>query len=240
MRSVVAAVLVPLLVIFLLGPYTFLPSLLEYAVARDLQARLGAEKQPAVELKSDPPLKMLAGEFSGGRIVMKNTALGGVEAKRARIELDPFDINVWATMKRGHVVDREPPSGALRVEVPETEVSRLALAKSEIPVTGVDVQEDEVVVRSEVSVLGARFPVSIEGNPGLRDGMLVFEPQSLTAAGTQVPDDLADRLLAGTYFEYPLDRLPYQTRITGVEVGGGRIVLSGRVPNIPLAAYPGG
>ena len=240
MRSVVAAVLVPLLVIFLIGPYTFLPSLLEYAVARDLQARLGAEKQPAVELNSDPPLRMLAGEFSGGRIVMKNTALGVVEAKRARIELDPFDINVWATMKGGHVVDREPLSGALRVEVPETEISRLARAKFEIPVTGVEVQEDEVVVGSEASVLGARFPVSIEGNPGLRDGMLVFEPQGLTAAGAQVPDDLADRLLAGTYFEYPLDRLPYQTRITGVGVEDGRVVLSGRVPNIPLAAYPGG
>jgi len=240
MRSVVAAALVPLLVIFLIGPYTFLPSLLEYAVARDLQARLGAEKQPDVELKSDPPLRMLAGEFSGGRIVMKNTALGSVEAERVRIDLDSFDINVWATMKSGHVVDREPLSGALRVEVPETEVSRLAKAKSEIPVTGVDVQEDEVVVRSEVSVLGARFPVSVEGYPGLRNGMLIFEPQGLTAAGGRVPDDLAEGLIAGTYFEYPLDRLPYQTRITGVEVEGGRLVLSGRVPSIPLAAYPGG
>jgi hypothetical protein len=54
MRSVVAAVLVPVLVVFLVGPYTFLPSLLEYAIARDVKARLGVEKQPAVELKSDP------------------------------------------------------------------------------------------------------------------------------------------------------------------------------------------
>jgi hypothetical protein len=183
---------------------------------------------------------MLAGEFSGGRIFMKNTDLGSVEAKRMRIDLDPFEINVWDSVRRGHVVDREPLSGALRVEVPETEVSRLAKAKSQIPIKGVDVQEDGVVVRSEVSALGARFPVSVEGNPGLRDGELIFEPQGLTAAGTQVPDDLVDRLLAGTYFEYPLDRLPYQTRITGLEVEGGRIILSGRVPSIPLAAYPGG
>jgi hypothetical protein len=41
MRSVVAAVLVPVLVVFLIGPYTFLPSLLEYALARDVKARLG-------------------------------------------------------------------------------------------------------------------------------------------------------------------------------------------------------
>ena len=91
MRSVVAGVLLPVLVVVLIGPYTFLPSLLEYAVARDVKARLGIEKQPYVELKSDPPLRMLAGEFSGGRIVMKNTDLGNVTATRARIDLDPFD-----------------------------------------------------------------------------------------------------------------------------------------------------
>jgi hypothetical protein len=239
-RSVVAAVLVPVLVVFLIGPYTFLPSLLEYAVARDVKARLGVEKQPDVELKSDPPIRMLAGEFSGGRIVMKNTDLGNVTATMARIDLDPFDIDVWATIRKGHVVDRDPLSGDLRVDVPEREVSRLAKAGSEIPVQDVDVQRDGVVVRSEVSALGARFPVSIEGEPGLRDGELIFEPQGLTAAGVKVSDELADRLLAGTPFEYPLDRLPYQSRITDVEAEDGRIILSGRVPSIPLGAYPGG
>src|SRR5215203_7162732 len=165
MRSVIPAVLFPVLVVFLIGPYTFLPSLLEYAVARDVQARLGAKRQPDVELKSEPPLRMLTGEFTGGRIVMKNVDLGNVTARRARIDLDPFDINVWATMKNGRVVDREPLSGTLRVAVPETEVSRLAKAGSEIPITGVDVQEGGMVVRSEVSALGAQFPVSVEGDP---------------------------------------------------------------------------
>jgi len=240
MRSVVAAVLVPVLVVFLIGPYTFLPSLLEYAVARDVKTRLGVEKQPDVELKSDPPLRMLAGEFSDGRIVMKNTDLGNVTATRARIDLDPFDINVWATIRKGHVVDRDPLSGDVRVDVPESEVSRLAKAGSEIPIQDLEVQKDGVIVRSEVSVLGTRFPVSIEGEPGLRDGELIFEPQGLTAAGVKVPDELADRLLAGTSFEYPLDRLPYQTTITSVETEEGRIILSGRVPSGTLGAYPGG
>ena len=240
MRSVVAAVLAPVLLVFLIGPYTFLPTLLEYAVARDVKARLGIEKQPDVELKSDPPLRMLAGEFSGGRVVMKNTDLGNVTATRVQIDLDPFDIDVWATMRKGRVVAREPLSGDIRVDVPESEVSRLAKAGSEIPIQDLDVQDEGVIVRSKVSVLGTRFPVSIEGEPGLRDGELIFEPQGLTAAGVKVPDELADRLLAGTSFEYSLDRLPYQTTITSVEAREGRIILSGRVPSVPLGAYPGG
>jgi hypothetical protein len=240
MRSVLAAVLVPVVVVFLIAPYTFLPSLLEYAVARDVQSRLGAERQPDVSLKSHPALEMLAGAFSGGHIVLKKTELGGVRAERARIDLDPFDINVWASMMSGRVVDRQPLSGEIRVEVPESEVLRLVKARSDVPVTGVDLNEEGAVVKSEASAFGAQFPVSVQGHLGLSDGSLVFEPQNLEAAGIPVPRELADKLLEGADFEYSLDRLPYQTRVTGVQTEGGQLVLNGRVPSIPLGVYPGG
>jgi hypothetical protein len=237
---VIAAVLVPVVVIFLIGPYTFLPSLIEYAVATDVQNRLGIEKQPEVRLKSDPPLAMLKGEFSGGHIAMRNVDLGGVRAEKASIDLDPFDIDVWDTMKSGRVVDREPLSGALEIEVSEDEISRLAQKASGMPVASVKVQRDGVLIGSEASALGTQFPVSVEGDLAVEDGDLVFEPASLEAAGVPVPDELADRLLAGADFEYPLDRLPYQTTINRVETEEGRIVLDGRVPSIPLGVYPGG
>jgi hypothetical protein len=237
---VIAAVLVPVVVIFLIGPYSFLPSLIEYAVATDVQNRLGIEKQPEVRLKSDPPLAMLKGEFSGGRIAMRNVDLGGVRAERASIDLDPFDIDVWDTMKNGRVVDREPLSGALEIEVSEDEISRLAQKGSEMPVKSVKVQNDGVLIGSEASALGTQFPVSVEGDLAVDNGDLVFEPGSLEAAGVPVPDELADKLLAGANFEYALDRLPYQTTVSGVETEEGRIVLDGRVPSIPLGAYPGG
>jgi LmeA-like phospholipid-binding len=240
MRSVIAAVLVPVVVIFLIGPYTFLPSLIEYAVATDVQNRLGIEKQPEVRLRSDPPLAMLKGEFSGGRIAMRNVDLGGVRAEKASIDLDPFDIDVWDTMKSGRVVDREPLSGALEIEVSEDEIARLAQKGSEMPVTSVKVQKDGVLIGSEASALGTQFPVSVEGDLAVDNGDLVFEPGSLEAAGVPVPDELADQLLAGANFDYSLDRLLYQTTINHVETEEGRIVLDGRVPSIPLGAYPGG
>jgi hypothetical protein len=238
MRSVIAAV--PVVVIFLIGPYTFLPSLIEYVVATDVQNRLGIEKQPEVRLRSDPPLAMLKGEFSGGRIAMRKVDLGGVRAEKASIDLDPFDIDVWDTMKNGRVVDSEPLSGALEIEVSEDEIARLAQKGSGMPVTSVKVQRDAVLIGSEASALGTQFPVSVEEGLAVDNGDLVFEPGSLEAAGVPVPDELADQLLAGANFEYPLDRLPYQTTINSVETEEGKIVLDGRVPSIPLGVYPGG
>src|ERR671910_3714384 len=163
MRSVIAAVLVPVVVIFVVGPYTFLPSLIEYAVATDVQNRLGIEKQPEVRLRSDPPVAMLKGEFSGGRIAMRNVDLGGVRAEKASIDLDPFDIDVWDTMKTGRVVDREPLSGALEIEVSGGEVARLAEKGSPVPVRSVEIEQDAALIGSEASALGTQFPVSVKG-----------------------------------------------------------------------------
>jgi len=239
-RSVLAAVLLPVVAVLVIGPYTFLPSILEYAVARDVQSRLGLEKSPKVALRSDPPLRMLSGEFSGGRIVLKDAELGRVRARSATIDLDPFDVDVLESLGKGSVVAPEPLSGALRVEVGEAEVSRLAKKGADVPVRGVDVGEGGVVVRSEATFLGSTFPASATGDLNLNDGSLVFEPRSLQAAGIPVPQDLADELLAGTGFDYPLEGLPYNSEITRVETAEGRIVLSGRVPRVPVGVYPGG
>ena len=240
MRSVLAAVLLPVVAVLVIGPYTFLPSVIEYAVARDVQSRLGLEKAPAVNLKSDPPLRMLAGEFTGGRIVLRDTELGSVRARSATIDLDPFDVDVLESLGKGSVVAREPLSGGLRVEVGEAEVSRLAQKGADVPVRGVDVREGGVVVRSEAAFLGSTFPASATGDLNLSGGSLVFEPRSLEAAGIPVPQDLADQLLAGAGFDYPLEGLPYNSEITHVETAEGRLVLLGRVPRVPVGVYPGG
>jgi LmeA-like phospholipid-binding len=239
-RSVLVAVLLPVVVVLVIGPYTFLPSILEYAVARDVQSRLGLEKAPEVNLESDPPLRMLSGEFSGGRIVLKNADLGGVRAQSTSIDLDPFDVDVVESLGKGSVVAREPLSGGLRVELGEAEVSRLAKKSADVPVRGVDVKESGVAVRSEAAFLGSTFPATATGDLNLSEGSLVFEPRSLEAAGLPVPQELARQLLAGTGFEYPLDGLPYKSEITRVETAEGRLVLVGRVPRVPVGVYPGG
>ena len=104
MRSVLAAVLLPVAAVLLIGPYTFLPSLLEYAVAHEVQSRLGLERSPKVELESDPPPQMLSGSFSAGEIVLKDAGLGGVRTEWAVIDLHPFDVDVLESLSKGSIV----------------------------------------------------------------------------------------------------------------------------------------
>ncbi|MDP9437909.1 MAG: hypothetical protein M3P49_04070, partial [Actinomycetota bacterium] len=61
-----------------------------------------------------------------------------------------------------------------------------------------------------------------------------FQPETVRAAGMTVPADLADSLLAGTAFRYPVEGLPYGGRLTGAETREGAVVLTGRVSGVEL------
>ena len=223
---VIAAVLV--------GAYTFLLSFAERTVAESIQDRLGLENKPGVELEGASPANVLAGEFSGGHISIEDAQLGGVRAESASIDLDPFDVSVLDSAAGGVLRSEEPLSGTLLVNIPEEEVARLARGGADVPVRGVDLHRDGVLVRSAAPVLGVEVPVSSRGTLHLRGEELVFEPQRVEALGSALPERLAEQALAGTDFAYPLGGLPYGAKISEVEAQEGNLSLSCEVERIPL------
>jgi len=122
----------------------------------------------------------------------------------------------------------------VRLMVSAEEVSRLAQGNAQVPVNGVELKRNGVTVESEASVLGATFPVTVYGGVGVEGNALVFQPGTVRAAGMTVPPDLADSLLAGTAFRYPVEGLPYGARITGAETLDGAVLLTGRVSGVEL------
>ena len=220
----------------LVGAYTFLLSFAERKAAESIQDRLGLEQRPGVELESASPANVLAGEFSGGHNSIEDAQFGGVRAESASIDLDPFDVSVLDSASSGVLRSEEPLSGTLRVDIPEEEVGRLARVGADVPVRGVDLSRDGVLVRSAAPVLGVEVPVSIRGTLHLRGEELVFEPQRVEALGSALPEGLAVQALAGTDFAYPLGGLPYGAKISDAEVQEGGLILSGEVERI----QPGG
>lgn len=215
-------------------PYFVLPPVLENLVARDVQDRLGLAERPEVELESDPRWEMLLGEFSNGTVSVGGSDLGGVRAEDVSMDLDPFGVDVPESVRSQTAVTEGPISGQVRLRVSEREVSRLAGQNAEVPVNGVDLRRDGVTVESETSFLGATFPVTVDGGVGVDGDALVFRPGTVRAAGMTVPPDLADSLLAGTAFRYPVEGLPYGAEITDARTVDGAVVLSGRVSGVEL------
>ncbi len=234
MRASLLTLVVLAAVVLLIVPYFVLPPALENLVARNVQDRLGLAERPGVELDSDPQWEMLLGEFSSGRVSVGETDLGGVRAEGVSMDLDPFSVDVGQSVRSRTAVTEEPVSGRVRLTVSEEEVSRLAGQNAQVPINGVQLKRDGVTVESEASVLGVTFPVAVDGGVGVEGDALVFQPQTVRAAGTTVPPALADSLLAETAFRYPVEGLPYGGRLTGAETLDGAVALTGRVSGVDL------
>ena len=225
-------ILVVLAVVLLIVPRFVLPPILEGLVARKVQEQLGLAERPAVELDSDPGL--LPGGFSGGDISVGETDLGGVRAEGATMDLDPFSLDLGESVRSRTLATEAPIPGLVELTLSEEEVSRLAEQNARVPINGVDLKRSGVTVESEASVLGFTLPVTVDGGVGVEGDALVFRPEDVRAAGVEVPADVADSLLAGTAFRYPVEDLPYGGRLTGAETVDGAVVLEGRVSGVEL------
>jgi LmeA-like phospholipid-binding len=230
----ILVILVVLAVVLLIVPRFVLPPVLEGLVARKVQEQLGLAERPAVDLDSDPRSGLLPGGFSGGDISVGETDLGGVRAEGATMDLDPFSLDLRESVRSRTLVTEEPISGRVELTLSEEEVSRLAEQNARVPINDVELKRSGVTVESEAWVLGFTLPVTVDGGVGVEGDALVFQPEEVRAAGVAVPADVADSLLAGTAFRYPVEDLPYGGRLTGAETVDGAVVLAGRVSGVDL------
>jgi hypothetical protein len=222
------------LVLIVLAPYSFLPSLLGSVLARTLQDQLGLESLPVVELASDPAPVMYAGSLSEAFVSAEGVELRGIRVEKVVMDLDPFNVNLLESATSGALSTEQPLSGRLSVELSEENTSRLARLVSAVPVQDVEFEEDEVVMRMS---LGFGSPVAVRGRLFLQDGTLVFEPQQIEDAPAFAP---TEQLLNLTRFAYPVSGLMYGATVSGVDVQKDRLILSGAVRNIPLGEGPTG
>jgi hypothetical protein len=184
-----------------------------------------------VKLVSDPAPSVLLGRFEDGEITLTNPELGYVRPDEVKIYLEPFDLDVPASVAGGRIESKEPLSGMLRVELSEEEVARLAAFSETLaaPVRGVRLEEGYIVVGFEVEALGTRVPVGVEGDIVLRDGgELGFEANRLEVLGEPLPERLTRRLLEGVDFAYPIE-LPFEGEVSEVAIHEKRLVLTGEV-----------
>ena len=152
------------------------------------------------------------------------------------LELDPFDLDVPASVRSGALRSERPLSGTLRVGALRGGGLSPGAVWSDVPIEDLRLGPDGVTVRSEATAFGFEVPVIVEGDLVLSGGELVFEPRRTTALGTAVPDELADQLLEQADLSYPLEGLPTGRRSRPSRSQTGRLVLAGQIERVAATA----
>jgi hypothetical protein len=235
MWAAVSAVVV-VAVLFVIGPFTYFPSLVGNLVAQNIQRDLGLAETPEVELRNDEaPLGMLFGEFTGGEISMNDAEFGGVRTDSVLVELDAFDVDMRDSLA-SRSLQSEDLRGDLRIEVSEEEVERLADSRTSIPVEGVELANEEMIVETSVSLFGNSVPVAVRGGVGYEGREISFLPGSVAIAGTDLPEEATVDLLADLEVSFELEGLPQGTEVRQAAVEDGHVVLSGRMEGLPSSS----
>jgi hypothetical protein len=210
-------------VFIVLAPYTFLPSLMGSVMAGILQDQLGLQREPEVEIGSSPAPMMYAGSFSEALLSVEGFELAGVKTDKVVMDLDPFNVNIIESATGGELSTKKPLSGTLRGEFSEANALSLAQLGAGVPVQEIQLEDDEVAFKMS---LGFGSAATVRGRLYLQDQTLIFEPRQIEGAPQQ--------LLAVAGFAYPVGELPLGAEVSDVEVRKDRLILSGRVQNIPL------
>ncbi len=232
MWTVVSAVVV-VATVFVIGPFTFFPSLVGSLVARNIQEELGLAETPTVELVNDEaPLEMLAGQFTGGEVSIRDAEFGGIRTDLVDVELDPFDVGMRESI-RSRSLEAEDLSGDLRIEVSEEEVSRLADSQATVPIEGVELSNGEMVVNTNVPILGSAIPVAVRGGVGFENEELSFLPGSIAVAGATLPEEATVDILEDLEVSFPIEGFPSGADIQEASIEDGSVVLTGRMEGLP-------
>lgn len=234
--AVVAVIAALLTLVLFVGAYTFLPALVEGMVARNLKSNLGLSRTPEVELTADPAYEILAGNFDSGEVVLTEPEFAGVRPEQVRMDLDGFEVDLAQSMREGGLRVDEPLTGEIRVVLSEGELERIASTGIEsVPVREIGISDGALTVGSSTEVLGVDVPVSVSGPVSVEEGRIVYAPEEAAAFGTPLPADVTDRILSGTNFGYPVEDLPFNGEVTGIETGEGTLALEGSVRDLPVS-----
>ena len=241
MRLLVKLAAVPVIVaalvaaLLLVGAYTFLPPLIEGAIARNLQNNLGLSETPQVELSSDPAYEMLLGKFDSGEVTLEEPEFAGVRPERVRMDLDSFELDLEQSLQERTFAPQGELSGDIRVVLSGGELERIAsTGVSEFPVREIGLSEGSLSVGSSTQVLGVDVPIAVRGPVDVKGGEIVYEPEQASAFGTELPRDITDQILSGTEFGYPVEDLPFDGEITSIETNEGTLALEGSVGDLPI------
>lgn len=225
-----------LVIVLFVGTHTFLPSLLEGVVARNLESNLGLSRTPEVSLSTEPAYEMLTGRFDSGEVVLREPEFAGVRPERVRMRLDGFEVDVVRSVREGGPRLDGALSGEIRIVLSEGELERIASAGIEsVPVREIGISEGSLTVGSSARVLGVSVPISVRGPVDVEGGEIVFAPEEAAAFGTTLPADVTDRILSGADFGYPVEDLPFNGEVTGIETGDGTLALEGSIRDLPVS-----
>ncbi|MGI8650351.1 MAG: LmeA family phospholipid-binding protein [Rubrobacter sp.] len=227
-----AAVLAVVVLVAVIGSYTFLPGMVSERIATGVREDFGLDRDPEVEVRSDPPPNILRGKFSEGDIAIGAGEFWGFNVEGVNVALDPFDVDVPASLSQRTLIYEEPSSGTLEAVVSSEEVGRVA--REESGIDDVRLESGRLVVEQDPQLFGSlTLPIEVRGRLGLRgNDVLVYTPEQVDVVGVSLPQETTESILSGVELTFPIEDVANGVTLREANIAGNELILTGDVDGI--------
>lgn len=218
-----ALTIVLILSVVLFGANAWMTSFAERQVATAIKRSFELERDPMVELRGFPILlAVLRGRLEGVGVLVEDMKIEDLRVARLSVELD--DVELVGGILSGSVTTIRVGEGRVIARVDQKAVNRLLRARGEDAV--VRLRPGSVRATSSGTFLGARRTIVASGSMKLQDGVLRFEPESVTVDGEVPPEPLRSEAERQARIAVELPALPGNLTPTRIQVIKGAARLS--------------
>ncbi len=217
------------IIVLMIAVQIYLPGMTSAAVEQALYKRYGFQ-DIEVEVHSLPAVNILAGKIGQLRINVPEAVFNNMTVSDVEIVLHGLSINLFKVY-RGEIDYSLAQRGELEFEITEQSMNDYLSGK---PVNGfkeilIELNADKSIIKSQIVLLGKDISFDVAGNFAIEDGNMVFIPDNLIIQEYSVGEVFQDKVKGNLNFQIELGDLPYNTRLTGLEVLDDSIRVTGEI-----------
>jgi hypothetical protein len=226
-RKLIAALVV--LVLLLVGADIAGRLIAQQKAEHALAARLDSQSEPTVRIHGFSFLwQAVRGDYSHVTATSNGLTLGPISKVDAQVDLYdarlPFSDALSGTMD--HLTAQRAD---LRAVIPGEQLAALL----QQPGMTFDPASDGMIrVHTTVAVAGRTFPITIDVDISVTHNNLTLAARPISAAGAQIPGELADSLQKQLTVSVPLTALPFPLDSADITAQNGNLVLTATATDV--------
>lgn len=213
------------------GANIWLAGFAERQVAKAVASSFELERQPSVDLRGFPlVISVLQGRLDGATIVAEDLTVEDLPV--ARLEVDVNDVNLVGGILSGSLTSIAVGDGSVMARIEQPAVNRFLKARGED--AKVTLREGSVRLATTQTFLGASRRIVATGPLSLRDGVLRFDPRTVTVDGQRPSEPFLSEAKRRARLRVRLPDLPGRLVPRSVEVIQGAIRLKASLKDSQL------
>lgn len=221
MRKLIASLVV--LVLLLVGADVAGRLIAQQKASQALAVRLDGDSEPSVRIHGFSFLwQAVRGDYGHVTATSNGLTLGPLHRVDAQVDLYDARLSLSDALS-GTVQDLTARQADLRAVIPG---DQLAGVLQQPGMTFEPAGAGMIRVHTTIAVAGSTFPITVDIDISVTDDRLTLSARSISAAGVQIPPQLADELRNRLTSTIPLTALPFPLDSADVRAQNGNLLVT--------------